>query len=801
MSLDRKWGLHESVIPFVPPVDGKPGTAGNPLRGSVVGPIAGAIGGILSYAGGGSAIVGAINVAVAAGGVIYSSKAAKKAKKEAQQRARRAAAAAAAEAKRVRELQKKNRFKAFSQSQQAEIAPITATVTDPVAPRRLVYGRTRIGGVKVFAGTYTDNTVLANVLVLGDGPMGDLETVWVDDVEVPMTKQTPFSNETSLWLATTGTYTNHLQIAYYDGSAGQLADGFLPTKTNWTSDCKLEGIAYAIVYMSYNLDIYQNGEPNISFGVQGRTDIEDPRTGETGWTDNAALCYAHYLKQEWAGLAAVSTEVDEAALVAAANVCDEMVDRLDGWASAGAFTVSGSGYNSAATGIREGTPVRVSSDGTLPDGLAADTTYFVSGYEDGGDFGLVDAEGAAVEPGDSGSGTHTVLTGGQERRYRASGVVTLDRNPEDVMEDFEAAMAGGAPYISGKYKIYAGQYVAPTVTIDEDWLRGGVKIQKRRGRASRANHVKGVYRAEEALYELTDYPTRTDAAYVTADGARHIRDLPLRMVSSGTQAQRLAEIALRESRNEEDLVITTDLRGLRVGAGSTVAVTLTRHGITARPYHVQTWELAIGAGGEPLVEMTLTRAASSVYDWATTDEIDVLPLAEISTGKPLVSTPTFDPVSGTYPTSDYPKSVAISTTTTDAVIRWSNSASPTGQGDGNAYTGAISVSLNDVVYAKAFKTGFIDSATAIAIYTAEIVDEPVASPVGADYDTGEYPKSITLTCATSGAAIYYTTDGSTPDSGDTLYTGAFNVSEGTTVKAIGIKTDYVDSSIMEETYS
>ncbi len=55
--------------------------------------------------------------------------------------------------------------------------------------------------------------------------------------------------------------------------------------------------------------------------------------------------------------------------------------------------------------------------------------------------------------------------------------------------------------------------------------------------------------------------------------------------------------------------------------------------------------------------------------------------------------------------------------------------------------------------------------------------------------------SVTITCGTSGADIYYTTDGSTPSASSTKYTGAFFVSATTTVKAIAVKSGYNNSSV------
>ena len=66
----------------------------------------------------------------------------------------------------------------------------------------------------------------------------------------------------------------------------------------------------------------------------------------------------------------------------------------------------------------------------------------------------------------------------------------------------------------------------------------------------------------------------------------------------------------------------------------------------------------------------------------------------------------------------------------------------------------------------------------------ETVADPVFSPAGGTYTAAQ---SVTLSCATTGASIYYTTDGSTPSSGSTLYSEAIAVSETMTIKAIAIK--------------
>jgi hypothetical protein len=71
------------------------------------------------------------------------------------------------------------------------------------------------------------------------------------------------------------------------------------------------------------------------------------------------------------------------------------------------------------------------------------------------------------------------------------------------------------------------------------------------------------------------------------------------------------------------------------------------------------------------------------------------------------------------------------------------------------------------------------------------VHNPVISPA---YGCFSSTQSVTITGDT-GASLYYTTDGSTPTTSSTLYTGSFNVSTSTTVKAIAVQS-WATSSVV-----
>ena len=78
------------------------------------------------------------------------------------------------------------------------------------------------------------------------------------------------------------------------------------------------------------------------------------------------------------------------------------------------------------------------------------------------------------------------------------------------------------------------------------------------------------------------------------------------------------------------------------------------------------------------------------------------------------------------------------------------------------------------------------------------VATPVISPAGGNF-TGS--QTVTITCTTSGAAIYYTTDGSTPAATSTPYTATFNITATTTVRAIAIAPGMTNSAVASVTYT
>jgi hypothetical protein len=158
-----------------------------------------------------------------------------------------------------------------------------------------------------------------------------------------------------------------------------------------------------------------------------------------------------------------------------------------------------------------------------------------------------------------------------------------------------------------------------------------------------------------------------------------------------------------------------------------------------------------------------------------------------------VVTPAFSPAAGTYISS---VAVTISDATPGATIHYTtNGSTPTAGSP--VYTGPISVTLTTTIKAMAMANGMIDSGVATAIYTIQVAT-PTFGLAAGTYNT---PQAVPLSDTTSGATIYYTTDGSTPTTASALYTGPISVTRTTTIKAIGAKGGMVNSSVASATYT
>ncbi len=162
-----------------------------------------------------------------------------------------------------------------------------------------------------------------------------------------------------------------------------------------------------------------------------------------------------------------------------------------------------------------------------------------------------------------------------------------------------------------------------------------------------------------------------------------------------------------------------------------------------------------------------------------------------------VAIPAISPDGGSHVGS---VNVSITCPTAGATIRYTtNGAEPTSASA--LFSAPFTLTNSATVKARAFKSGSNDSGIATAAFTitpTPAVATPVFSPNGGSYVGGA---SISLLCDTPGAAIRFTTDGSTPTAASALYGASFTLSATATVKARGFKSGSTDSAVASAAFT
>jgi predicted phage tail protein len=207
-----------------------------------------------------------------------------------------------------------------------------------------------VGGVRVYdASTGTKNEFLHRIMAFAGHEVESYDEIYLNDEVVTIDPAT--GNVTS-----PTRYAGFVRIKRYFGTTTQTADSDLISDTaglavdagRWTSDHRLQGIAYLYVRFKYDASAFPNGVPSISATIKGKK-VYDTRTATTAWSDNPALCLRDYLTADY-GLNQSSTKVDDTLVSTAANVCDETVDSEKRFTCNGSF-VTGFAPNQIITDL------------------------------------------------------------------------------------------------------------------------------------------------------------------------------------------------------------------------------------------------------------------------------------------------------------------------------------------------------------------------------------------------------------------------------------------------------------------
>ena len=162
---------------------------------------------------------------------------------------------------------------------------------------------------------------------------------------------------------------------------------------------------------------------------------------------------------------------------------------------------------------------------------------------------------------------------------------------------------------------------------------------------------------------------------------------------------------------------------------------------------------------------------------------------------PTAATPVISPGSQSFASSFQ---ASISDTTQNATIYYTTDGSmPTISSQ--VYNGPITVSTTETITAIASAAGYLQSDPASASYALQTQTATPLLSLAAGAYTGS--QTLSITDGTPGAVIYYTTDGSTPNTSSTQYSGSIQVVTSETVSAMALAPNYLQSNVVSAAYT
>lgn len=202
-------------------------------------------------------------------------------------------------------------------------------VRQPITSRKVIYGRQKVSGPIVALGSTEDDKYLHLVIAVAGHEIQQFESFYVDDIQVTLDSNNMVTN---YQYKKDGDETNPsvgtplIKIRSYLGTSTQTSDADLQAAFPgiWTTNHRLQGIAYIYARLEFDAQVFQGGIPNISCVIRGKK-VYDYRDLTTKYTANPALILADYLRDTKYGLGCGVDELDTDAVIASANICDEDV--------------------------------------------------------------------------------------------------------------------------------------------------------------------------------------------------------------------------------------------------------------------------------------------------------------------------------------------------------------------------------------------------------------------------------------------------------------------------------------------
>lgn len=467
----------------------------------------------------------------------------------------------------------------------------TVTVQGTTEPRRMVYGRVLTAGVVAFDGasssTGTINDYLWFVVALAGHQVDSITDIYLGPDLIA-----DANINASTGAVTAGKYAGFVNIWRHTGASGDTAQAeftsAFPSLTNFVGT----GVAKMYIRLLRSQTVFSSGVPqNFRALVKGKR-VYDPRLDSTnGGSGSQRVADATtWAWSENPGLCAAD------------------------------YMTAGSVYFDVATPL-------------VALGMKVPTNRvnwpFVANAANECDQ-TVALPGATTQP-----------------RYVVGCVLSCGDIHDTNLDVILASMVGQRIFTQGMYRIYAGQYDAPGVSIsDNDLTSDGYTVAGATTGTDLYNAVVANYFDPNRDWQSVQCAVRTQSTYETADGGQRIlRTITLSGVTDEYRSQRICELVKKQSRNQIVVTLSLKLTGVKLAPWETFNLTLVEEAwqnkvframainmdLAGRRIVVTAKEETSGPYADPL---TTDYAAPGTAAPSSTQELPDDPAGLASTGEP-----------------------------------------------------------------------------------------------------------------------------------------------------------------------
>ena len=428
----------------------------------------------------------------------------------------------------------------------------------------IIYGTRKVGGNVVFMETSgADNEFLYLIMVLSEGEIDDVSTIYVNDNAVTWsgdlsdgTSRTVNTGDSNYYKDSTSLIT---VIPHY-GLDSQTYDTTIGGLTSLSSNHILRGLAYLAFKFTWNQDTF-GSNPTIHAIVKGKKiynpNLDGSITGGSGshrvdttttweYSDNPVYQLLDYLRNTRFGMGIANSYFDSnfADWQTAGDVCDVNI-----------------------------TP-----------------------YSGADEIDLMDSHA----------------------------VIDTSRKAIDNVKEIIKGCRRILNFTYGNYKILVETTGSASITLTEDNIIGGITVASK-NKNSRYNRVLVNFINPDKNYQSDEvqFPPVDDSAEASADRHATMKtadgDLLLEgrfdfpTLTNPYQAREMAEIILRRSRSSLDVVIKADGNAMELAIGDIVNVTHATPSFSAKAFRVQ----GLVLNADMSVSLTLSEHQDSYYSFGT----------------------------------------------------------------------------------------------------------------------------------------------------------------------------------------